>query len=198
MSRDYKRSGRRKGRASAANRQNGWLWLAGGLVLGAMLGYLGYLLQAGTAQPTADPPAAATPIEPPAPPKPQVKPAAAERSEPAPAKNRFEFYTLLPEMEMQISDERFKEALKEPPKKTEDGPYILQVGSFRRMEEADSLKARLAFLGIEAKIQTVVIRDDDIWYRVRVGPYDSLRDLGQARTRLQRNDIDFMVLRIGT
>ena len=196
MARDYRRSNRRKGRAAAGG-QNGWLWLAGGLVLGAVLGYLGYLLQNGMTRPAADPPAATAKAQPPAPPRPSAQPATAAKTEPAPTKNRFEFYTLLPEMEMEISDERVKEALKAPPRQTESGPYILQVGSFRRMEEADNLKARLALLGIEAKIQTVIIRDEDIWYRVRVGPYDSLRDLGQARSRLQRNDIDFMVLRLG-
>lgn len=185
----------------------GWVWLAGGLLIGATLGYLGWLLQSSPGKapaaeavtearapaPPPAKPAAATPAE--------TKPAAAGKPETAKAgdsaERRFDFYTLLPEMEIEVSDAHVSEALKAPAKKREAGPYILQVGSFRQIEEADNLKARLALLGIEAQIQTVVIRDRDIWYRVRVGPYDSLRDLAQARTRLQRNDIDVMVLRLG-
>lgn len=193
MARKARRASRRRpaGRRGA----NGWPWLAGGLVIGAVAGYLGYLLQAG---PPGERPAQveaavqSAPVEsPPAAPPPE--PAAT----PAPEPPRFDFYTLLPEMEIEVETDA-PLATREPARVAgEPTHYILQVGSFRRLDEADNLKARLALLGIEARIQTVVIRDDDIWYRVRVGPYETLRDLGQARARLQRNDIDFMVLRIG-
>lgn len=204
MARDYKRnSGKPRKRRGSSGQQNGWLWLSGGLVAGAIIGYLGYLIQAqGGLSPAPQPaqiaaPAPATPPAAPAP-KPAAKPTPPPAAEAPPAKNRFEFYTLLPEMEMQVGEEHFGDgAASSAPKKTDNGPYILQVGSFRHAEEADSLKARLALLGIEATIQTVVIRDRDVWYRVRVGPYDSLRAMGQVRSRLQRNDIDFVVLRLG-
>lgn len=207
MARDYKRTNKRKRRSSSGQR-NSWLWLSGGLIAGAIIGYLGYLVQAQSGLPAASqetrsgaPTTASTAAPAPTPKataKPAAKPAAPPPAEPAPAKNRFEFYTLLPEMEMQVGEEQFGAAPDaKAPKKNDSGPYILQVGSFRQMEEADSLKARLALLGIESTIQTVVIRDQDIWYRVRVGPYDSLRAMGQMRSLLQRNDIDFMVLRLG-
>ncbi|MCC6208968.1 MAG: SPOR domain-containing protein, partial [Gammaproteobacteria bacterium] len=63
--------------------------------------------------------------------------------------------------------------------------------------EADNLKARLALLGVQASIQTVIISDDNTWYRVRVGPYKNLKDLEQARTALQRNDVEYMLLGLG-
>lgn len=202
MTRDYKRSNKRRGASARGRRQggnSGWMLLAGGLVVGAVIGYLGYLLQSHYTSGGADRERVteAAPAKTPAPAP--AKPIAKTPPPPAepPAKARFEFYTLLPEMEMEISDERVREALKAPPKKTDEGPYILQVGSFRRAEEADSMKARLALLGIEASIQKVVIRNEDVWYRVRLGPYDSIREMGQARSRLQRNDIDFVVLRLG-
>lgn len=205
MSATRRRRSSRASRTRTARRKPtpGWVWLAGGLLIGATLGYLGWLLQSSPGK------APATEARAPAPPPP-AKPAAETKPAPKPAagkpetakagdsaERRFDFYTLLPEMEIEVSDAHVSEALKAPAKKREAGPYILQVGSFRQIEEADNLKARLALLGIEAQIQTVVIRDRDIWYRVRVGPYDSLRDLAQARTRLQRNDIDVMVLRLG-
>ena len=73
------------------------------------------------------------------------------------------------------------------------GPYILQAGSFQRLEEADSLKASLALLGVEANIQTVTV-DRNTWHRVRVGPYDNLAKLKRVRGRLTRNQIDTVTL----
>lgn len=202
-------SSRRVNRSARRKPTPGWVWLAGGLLIGAAGGYLGWLLQSSPSD--ASRAESAAEVRAPAPPPtraaaatPSPKPATAAKKPPETAqpegsveRKRFEFYTLLPEMEIEVSDAHVSEALTAPAKKREAGPYILQVGSFRQIEEADNLKARLALLGIEAQIQTVVIRDRDVWYRVRVGPYDSLRDLAQARTRLQRNDIEVMVLRLG-
>jgi cell division protein FtsN len=191
MARETRRSGGRKqtrGKRASPLTTKLW-WLGGGLAGGLVLGYAAYSLTAVVQQQGARPAVAiTTPAQAPAPPA---------RPVPAPeAPPRFDFYTLLPEMEVEITDEKLNEAMQALPKGP-DGPYILQVGSFRRHDEADNLKARLALLGIEATIQTVIIRDDDIWYRVRVGPYDSIRDLAQVRNRLNRNDIQFMLLRIG-
>ncbi len=199
MATSRRRRARRTTRSTARRRPvPGWVWLSGGLLIGAAGGYLVWLLQTPvTDRPPAEPAAQLQP----APPPPEKPPAAAKAGAappPADERSRFEFYTLLPEMEIEVSDAHVKEALKTPARKSESGPYILQVGSFRRLEEADNLKARIALLGIEAQIQTVVIRDQDVWYRVRVGPYESVRDLAKARTRLQRNDIEAMVLRLGT
>lgn len=205
MSATRRRRSRRVNRSARRKPTPGWVWLVGGLLIGAAGGYLGWLLQSSPSDAAGS--AAETRAPAPPPPRPAAaapaKPAATAKKPPEPAKpedserKRFEFYTMLPEMEIEVSDAHVSEALTTPAKKRETGPYILQVGSFRQIGEADNLKARLALLGIEAQIQTVVIRDSDVWYRVRVGPYDSLRDLAQARTRLQRNDIDFMVLRLG-
>lgn len=202
MARDYHRRPRNK--KTGGNRASGLssrlLWLGGGLAGGLVLGYTAYYLTAQLPQQqlqvAADAlaPAAQTPA---------TKPAQSVRQAPAEPKEeqatpRFDFYTLLPEMEVKITDDKLNEAMQELPRNADRGPYILQVGSFRRHDEADGLKARLALIGIEATVQTVIIRNDDIWYRVRVGPYNSIRDLAQVRNRLNRNDIQFVLLRIGT
>jgi cell division protein FtsN len=201
MARDYGKRprGRKSGGARSTGLTSKLLWLGGGLAGGLVLGYAGYHLTAQVQQQhTGDPTVAIAP----APPTPAQKPAPAARPTPpfepkAEQAPRFDFYTLLPEMEVEITDDKLNEAMQALPKSADRGPYILQVGSFRRHDEADNLKARLALLGIEASIQTVIIRDDDIWYRVRVGPYNSIRDLAQVRNRLNRNNIQHMLLRIG-
>lgn len=170
-------------------------WLGGGLAGGLLLGYAGYYLMNLPDRPSA-PTEVATPAPRP-PPAPEPPPAEIAPA-PEPAAPRFDFYTLLPEMEVEITDDKLSEALQALPQSGDRGPYILQIGSFRRHDEADNLKARLALLGIEAEIQTVVVREGDRWFRVRVGPYDSLRDLSQVRNRLNRNNIQFMVLRLDT
>ncbi|MDA8092948.1 MAG: SPOR domain-containing protein [Betaproteobacteria bacterium] len=76
--------------------------------------------------------------------------------------------------------------------------YYLQVGSFRTSAEADSMKAKLAFLGIEAAVQTVQLPDTGVWHRVRLGPYYTQADLNHAKQSLTDNGIPVTVVRMGT
>ena len=66
------------------------------------------------------------------------------------------------------------------------GWYVLQIGSFTRLEAAESLKARLALVGMNARIQPVRI-NRETWYRVRIGPTDDLEQLNADRARLQEH-----------
>ncbi|NIV35925.1 MAG: SPOR domain-containing protein, partial [Anaerolineae bacterium] len=59
----------------------------------------------------------------------------------------------------------------------------------------DGLKARLALLGFEADIQ-VVESGGETWHRVRLGPYDSYRSANSIRNRLQRNEIQTLLMRV--
>ena len=123
------------------------------------------------------------------------------------AKPRFEFYHMLPEMEVAVPEEE----LVEPPRRgnaspseaaartagpTPGGVYVLQVGSFRRHEEAERLRASLALAGLEARIQTVAVDGEQAWHRVRLGPFSDLRRLNDARVRLREHDLQAMVLKI--
>jgi cell division protein FtsN len=82
---------------------------------------------------------------------------------------------------------------KEPAAKTP--AYVLQVGSFRRLEDADSLKAKLALIGLNAKIQSVPVNSEETWHRVRLGPYKDSSALQEARKRLQSNGMQAIVLK---
>ena len=131
-----------------------------------------------------------------------------------PAKPKFEFYTLLPEMEVVVPDEDVAAPAPapaesggtaeapttstapeadapgdtDPPLKS--GHYILQVASFRSMKDADGLKAQLTLLGFQPVVQTVAIDSDENWHRVRIGPYADRDSLESARIRLRAGGHD--------
>ena len=67
--------------------------------------------------------------------------------------------------------------------------YVLQVGSFQNLSDAEKLKANLAFLGLEANIQHVTV-NKQAWHRVRTGPYRDRQQLFKNQKLLKQNDID--------
>ena len=132
-----------------------------------------------------------------------------------PPKPKFEFYTLLPEMEVVVPDEDLAAPGPVPapaesgdtaeapasaapddaaPADTEpalkSGHYILQVASFRSMKDADGMKAQLTLLGFQPVVQTVAIDSDEKWHRVRIGPYADRDSVEAARIRLRADGHD--------
>lgn len=109
----------------------------------------------------------------------------------------FDFYKILPNKEVNISEwEQQDQDNSSPPTIEKGGVYLLQVGSFKTYDAADQVKARLALLGIPADIQRVVINGEDIRQRVRVGPYEDSQKLEEVRKRLIANNIKFVMLRL--
>ena len=108
----------------------------------------------------------------------------------------FDFYTLLPKLEVIIPESEIKEE-QEKHKPKEDVAYMIQVGSFRSFVEAEALKAQLAFLGIEADIEAISSKGET-WQRVRVGPFSEKRELNRIRNRLHSNDYNTMLVKIKT
>ena len=74
--------------------------------------------------------------------------------------------------------------------------YVLQVGSFRDFSSADKIKAELALLGIFADIQRVMLNGQDVRHRVRLGPYKSIDEMKEISSRLEDNQIEFMLLEL--
>ncbi len=108
-------------------------------------------------------------------------------------KPTIDFYEVLPRREVEIPiSEADREAIENPVINKEAGEQvILQVGSFQSLGEADSLKAQLALLGLEARIQPAVV-NQDTWHRVQLGPFVSNSQLSRAKNLLIENDIQFM------
>ena len=75
------------------------------------------------------------------------------------------------------------------------GMYVLQLGAFTREAEAESLKARLALVGMTARIQPVIV-DRQTYFRVRIGPTDDLEQLNADRARLRQHRFDSILLKL--
>lgn len=121
-------------------------------------------------------------------------------------KPTFDFYTLLPETETVVTNPKQTqpEVVTSPPDKTatenqaeklEKVSYMLQVGSFKKLSDADGFKAKLAFLGIESKVQTVTIDSKDTWHRVQVGPISGRDKADALQRQLKENGIDSLLMR---
>jgi len=124
-------------------------------------------------------------------------------------KPKFEFYSILPELEVVVPDAPGKDTAKgatssesaesestQPDNDTPvgEGTFYLQAGSFQKEEQADRMKAKISLIGLDVKIQSVQVNGAR-WHRVRVGPYDDPEALRSAQKRLRENGIDYLVLR---
>ncbi|MES9969338.1 MAG: SPOR domain-containing protein [Candidatus Thiodiazotropha sp.] len=190
---DYKHRAQKK-KNKRQNSGNCLFYLFGGIVIGAFLAGLAWLrLGPGLSNNTV-----------PGVPKPRQE--VAKQEQPKASKPTFEFYTILPEMEVVIPDEEIvtpegvgekrlpKEAATPADKDT--GSYILQMGSFRKHQDADRRKAKLALIGIEAEIQKVSINNRDTYHRVRSGPYRSQSRMNAVRRIAKENNINSLVIKL--
>lgn len=190
MSRDYKNAGARPNK----NGMPGWVWMLSGLAIGLFVALLVYLkdqpnrLQQVTPSIKIDGPHTGAPNRE----EPEIKDN--EKEEP-----KFDFFTLLPEMEVVIPEGDYRvdttEVPSNPSTSTLNGSYLLQAGSFRKYEQADKRKAELALMGFTADIQRVQV-NDDYWHRVRVGPFDGTVELEAARQRLRDQNIQTIAVKI--
>ncbi|SFN96273.1 cell division protein FtsN [Xenorhabdus japonica] len=73
---------------------------------------------------------------------------------------------------------------------TNSSRLMLQCGSFRTMEQAESVRANLAFAGIESQITT-----NDNWNRVVLGPYKNKSSAKKMRERVAGAGVPGCILR---
>ena len=66
---------------------------------------------------------------------------------------------------------------------TADSPYILQAGAFGAAGDAEEVKARIALLGLNARVESADIGGKTV-YRVRMGPYGTAAELAAAKGKL--------------
>jgi len=146
----------------------------------------------------------------------EPKKGAPEKAPAKPDRPRFEFYQILPG-DKDAGEKDAKAAPKAPPvappaptaaaapPKPGSSPaspkphggetYWLQAGAFAEEKEADNLKARIAFTGLEATVRPVSIPDKGTLYRVRLGPYQSLDDANRIKTALAQNGVGAAIIR---
>jgi len=198
MSSSRKRQATRKDR-KRRGRAPGWLLLGGGVALGLGAALTAVYMFSRTPAPPAADRAVMVPPHPPAkaapkPPPPEQAPAA----DSAPQKPRFDFYTMLPKLKVFVPEPREDAPQAPATHGTEidgQGTYALQVGSFRQLDDANRVKAKLALIGVEADIYTVTVNEMK-WHRLRVGPYSDLKKLHDITGRLRKHHINYMVLKI--
>jgi cell division protein FtsN len=123
---------------------------------------------------------------------------APEAGEPAADDSKtYAFYEMLPKFEVVVpeKDKDVRPDIKSVPE-TRSGTYVLQVGSYKNFPDADRVRAKLALMGIESKVQKVSV-ENDTWYRIRIGPFSKLDDLNRMRQNLHKADVDALEIRVG-
>ncbi len=108
-------------------------------------------------------------------------------------KPTIDFYSVLPQREVEIPVSAEEQQAIENPSinKERANRFILQVGSFQSQAEADSQKAQLAFLGLQAKIEAAEV-NKDTWYRVQLGPFAANSKFSQAKNLLIENNYKYI------
>jgi cell division protein FtsN len=73
--------------------------------------------------------------------------------------------------------------------------YVVQVGAYRTSADADGQKAKLALLGLDAKVSE---RDQAgrVVYRVRLGPFSDKNAAERIRAQLESNGIENTLVRV--
>lgn len=181
-----------------------WLWLLIGIALGLAIAGFAWMKNWWPDHPGGGPqpnPAAQAPVS--------IEPAVADDKPAKPAKPKYDFYSVLPEMEVVIPDAEVRAKAQELKAAQQQGKpvaatvapaepgglrYWLQAGSFKDTKQAEELKAKLALLGLRAQVADVNINGTP-WYRVRVGPYGSAGELDTGKRELEANGMTAIALK---
>ena len=136
-----------------------------------------------------------------------------ESGDEAETEQGYRFYTLLPEMEVEVpepgpekrqgaqSQTEAEPAAGRPapqdglPEASESGRFLVQVAAFRKRQPAEKLKARLALNGLQSRVVSADLGDKGTWHRVRLGPYPGRADAERVRDRLETEGMQGMILR---
>jgi cell division protein FtsN len=125
---------------------------------------------------------------------------------------QFDFYTILPDKDVVVPEHEIitrtrKEQANVPvepvnsttisqeqPKPTMT--YMMQAGSFKNAIDAEKLRANLASMGIESRIERAKV-GEVIWHRIKMGPYTQMSSVSAIRTRLRQSGVDVIVTEAG-
>ena len=151
-----------------------WVWLFTGVATGLFLAFLYYL--AGIQTPTEDN-------------KTQTSISQRHSSTPnTPKAPAFDFYNVLPDVEVNTTQGRGQISNKTTDDKTAV-EILLQAGAFTLPKDADKRRAELLLLGLNVNIEAVNIKGKT-YHRVQVGPFNSGNTLDNAKHLLKQNGIE--------
>lgn len=87
-----------------------------------------------------------------------------------------------------------------PDNKDKDTPaptapnYLLQAGAYGASGDAEAVKAKIAMLGLNARVESAKMGDKTV-YRVRMGPYGSASELTDAKAKLAAGGLPAMAVK---
>ena len=190
---------RRNRKRKKAESAPGWIWMLFGLAIGLVVAAGVYFRRAPSADHAATAERAAPTSTERAPARRGAPARGAATSNGDAAKTsdqRFDFYDILPQYEVVVPEVETAAGPTARAKPVDEpGSYVLQAGSFGAAADAEKLKASLALLGIESRVQKVAI-DDDVYHRVRIGPITDLDKLNRIRRQLHDAHINAMLMKV--
>ena len=105
-------------------------------------------------------------------------------------KKDYDFYTTLQEMEVVVDESELKQTDSRTPNN-----YTIQLGAFKNKDDAEALKAQVAFIGQTAYIQPIIDKNNTQWHRVRIGPFTSGRKAEVIIKSLENNGFDSIIIK---
>lgn len=168
-----------------------WLVLFTGVVTGLFISLLIYLAYAGPLQDPSELISGGNAVQ---------ETTTPGSTRPAHNKPRFDFYTLLPELEVVVPQMPEPKPRRTTERRNQETPdratYVLQTGSFRNPQDADQLRVSLILQGLDVKIHTVDLGGGETWHRVQVGPFKNEKTLHKAEDKLAAAGIDNLRLKL--
>lgn len=104
----------------------------------------------------------------------------------------YTFYSKLKDFEVLIPENTGYESQRELEK---NYFYLIQAGSFKTGEQAERRLVELKLLALDPKVSSAVNSSGNLWYRVRLGPFKSRREMAAVRNTIISNGIEAMVMR---
>jgi len=189
-----RKAGGRSGRKQKNNAIPGWIYMFVGLAIGLTVAYAVYVNDRRQPAPT-------TAIE--------STPAAREPASTVPevieetpdAAVTFDFYDMLPSLDVEVFEDEKAPASapaarsKPPAPVTTQGVYILQAGSFSKLEDANRRKAELGLLGIRSDIKKGTANGRQV-FRVYTDPMEQTAQVNRTSNLLTGAGIEVMLKRI--
>jgi cell division protein FtsN len=158
-----------------ASKSSPWVWISLGLIIGLFVAFVLFLDQKIV--------------------KTTHKPVPADTAQEDSKKPIFDFYTVLPEREVDIPEPDLTE--NRPNKKSPQQQhstkvqYILQAGSFTSAADAERQKAQLALVGLQSVVSKANV-NGVTYFRVELGPFADDGTLSGTKNLLIENDIAYI------
>jgi cell division protein FtsN len=192
-----RKAGQRGGPAKKGNSMPGWVYMLAGLAIGLAVAY-GVYVSGNKRLVTSQPEPVAEPAKAPAKKPATAKPAPAAVAEDVAAEGdiTFDFYEMLPNLDVELYEEtKTPTETAAPPAVSKQGIYIIQAGSFSGLADANRRKAELGLLGIHSEIKTGDAGGRTV-YRVYTDPMENPDDVNRTSTLLTDQGIDILLKRV--